>query len=159
MFKDLRTFVFCWSLFSFICISPFIPNCIHSTIVHYVMFFSRKICNVTVNVHGNKNILYENNIFMANHYEGIDYFVLFPLISRPFDVMTYIIGKHDMLGKPYPLHEPKTLMESFIKTAYKSNCTIPYKRGNKESGIHVRKKVVELLCENKKILLFPEGRS
>lgn len=159
MLKNLRLLIHHSSLFVYVCVSPLIPSCIHSVFIHYFILYLRTLCNVSVHIHGDQKLLAEKNIFMANHYEGVDNYVLYPMIKQPLSNKLHLIGKDDMLGKHYPMGSFNSVMDYLIKFFYESGYIIPYRRGNKESGLRVRHKVKELLNNNEKLLIFPEGRS
>jgi 1-acyl-sn-glycerol-3-phosphate acyltransferase len=159
MFKEIRMFLGGSTLFSYIMVSPLLPKCVKQYVQYYVVSYLRFLCNVKVNVYGNKQLLGGNDIYMANHYEGIDYHVLYPLITSPYSNQCYSIAKDDMLGKKYPTTNILTLFEKFIKIFYEGGDLIPYARGDKNSGMRVRNRAVEILNDNNKLLIFPEGRS
>jgi 1-acyl-sn-glycerol-3-phosphate acyltransferase len=159
MLKDLQVALFSISTFCYIIICPFLPEAIHSTIMHFFVLYLRITCNVKVYIHGNEQLLHGKHIFMANHYEGVDQIALYPVITQPFNDPCYVIGKDDLLGKKYPLDSINSIIDYIIKIFYEGCNIIPYTRGNKESGIRVRKEAMKMLNNNKKLLIFPEGRS
>jgi 1-acyl-sn-glycerol-3-phosphate acyltransferase len=159
MFKEIRMCLGGAAIFSYIITAPLIPKMVKQIYQYYLVSYVRFLCNVKINVYGNKTLLNDNDIYMANHYEGVDYPVLYPLITSPFSNACYSIAKDDALGKQYPIMKIKNVLEYFIKLFYESGDLIPYTRGDKNSGARVRDKAVEILNNNNKILIFPEGRS
>ena len=160
MLKTLRVYLFAGSIFSFIITAPFIPNCIHQYILYYTVKWLRIICNVKVNVYGDKELLKNSNdIYMANHYEGVDFNVLLPLITTPYSSKCYTIAKDDLLGRQYPIYSLNNIVDYAIKLFYEGGNLIPYTRGNKDSGIQVKQMAKKILNNNNKLLIFPEGRS
>lgn len=159
MHKEFRIGVLCCSVFMFISVAPFLPEFFHNIVLHYFIHYLRQLCNVKVNVFGNKDLLLGNYIFMSNHYEGIDHYVLYPLITTPFSNGCYVIAKDDLLGRQYPINALTSVMDFIIKRFYESGNLIPYARGDKNSGELVKNKCINILNNNKKLLVFPEGRS
>ena len=158
MLRTLQSILFGTSVFGFLIGSIIIPSCVYNTVMHYFLIYLRTICNLKVHVHGSKQLLKNNHIYMANHYEGVDYLVLYSLITQPLSRPCYVIGKDDLLGRQYPLQPLSTIIDFLIKQFYESGYIIPYTRGNKESGQRVRNQVLNLI-KNNNVLIFPEGRS
>jgi len=158
MIREIQVFLLTASLSSYIILSTFIPLCIHKTIAHYFSQYLLFVCNVKVYVHGNKNLLKNNNIYMANHYEGIDFIVLYSIITQPLSSPCYAIGKDDVMGKQYPVYSIASIKDIVIKLVYNNSYIIPYTRGDKESGKRAKKRSIEII-KNNKLLVFPEGRS
>jgi len=158
MWTELRLGIFSISILGFICICPLMLESIHSVVFHYFMIYMRKLCNVNVYVHGNKELLKENHMYMSNHYEGVDYIVLYSVVTQPLSRPCYVIGKDDLLGRQYPIKTLGSVVDFIVRLFYDSGYIIPYTRGDKESGVRVRKKAIEVL-QNNSLLLFPEGRS
>lgn len=158
MIREIQVFLLATSVSSFIILSSLIPACIHNTITHYFSVYLLFICNINVYVHGNKNLLKNNNIYMANHYEGIDHTVLYSIITQPLSSPCYSIGKDDLLVRKYPLYSLTTIKDVIVKLFYQNSYIIPYIRGDKESGERVKKNSIEVIKKNN-MLIFPEGRS
>jgi len=159
MFKEFRMFLGGTALFSYIMVAPLLPKGVKQYVQYYVVSYVRFLCNVKVIVYGNKQLLEGNDIYMANHYEGIDYPVIYPLITSPYSNRCYSVAKDDMLGKQYPVFNIKNVFEYFVKIFYEGGDLIPYARGDKNSGLRVRNRAVEVLNDNNKLLIFPEGCS
>ena len=158
MWNGLRIGLFSTSILLYIGICPLLSENMHSVFFHYFMKYMRMLCNVKVYVHGNKALLKENHMYMANHYEGVDHIVLYTVLTQPFSRPCYVIGKDDLLGRQYPIKTIGSMMDYIVKLFYHGGYIIPYTRGDKECGIRVRKKTIEIL-QNNNLLLFPEGRS
>lgn len=158
MWNELRIGLFSVSILGYISIFPLLSESLHSVFFHYFMIYMRMLCNVKVYVHGNEDLLKENHMYMANHYEGVDHIVLYSVLTQPFSKPCYVIGKDDLLGRQYPIKTLGSIIDYVVKLFYHGGYIIPYTRGDKESGIQVRKKSIEIL-QNNNLLLFPEGRS
>lgn len=158
MWNGLRIGLFSVSILGYIGICPLLSESLHSVFFHYFMIYMRMLCNVKVYVHGNEDLLKENHMYMANHYEGVDHIVLYSVLTQPFSRPCYVIGKDDLLGRQYPIKTLGSIIDYVVKLFYHGGYIIPYTRGDKESGIQVRKKSIEIL-QNNNLLLFPEGRS
>jgi 1-acyl-sn-glycerol-3-phosphate acyltransferase len=147
------------SIFSFIVSAPLMPEILHQFILYCLIEWCKILCNIKINIYGNKKLLEENTLFMANHYEGVDYFVLYSMITTPFSECCYAIAKDDLLGRQYPLEVLSNIIDYVVKLFYEGGYLIPYTRGDKNSGIRVKNRTKEILQNNKKLLVFPEGRS
>jgi 1-acyl-sn-glycerol-3-phosphate acyltransferase len=104
-----------------------------------------------------ENLKQQNCIYVSNHYEGVDFSIIMQQLSFPGFNATYTISKSD-LALP---HKFGVVADALNNTFMNSLNLIPYKRGNKESGINVLQQVEEKFNNNKHInlLVFPEGES
>lgn len=91
-------------------------------------------------------------VIMSNHYGALDVCFIEKYIQCS------IIVKNDLCGEL--VNEEEDGIQNFLRKQYFDKCLlIPYRRGNKESGIEI-KKIIERETKNgKNILLFPEGTS
>ena len=100
-------------------------------------------------------ILQENKkgqgvIIMLNHYSGVDPLFLYDYISF------YSITKSDLLGEI--VNEDDNWLFSYMKDEFFEKLKfISYKRGDKQSGEEVKKKVYEIIQSGKNVIMFPEG--
>jgi len=115
------------------------------------------VMNFKINVHGNAHYLKDSNMLvMSNHYDGLDGFAFLAIMNEPN--FLHIVTKADLVGNKIDKNAISYIL-SFIKAALiKSLNFIPYKRGDKESGIEVKDQIVEKLRNNNaNVLVFPEG--
>lgn len=118
----------------------------------YFNYLVIKILNIKIVVHGNRNLLYKNGLLiMSNHYTGLDAYVI-NFICYPFQKVHTIV-KSDL--SDYLCSIFKQVFDFFLK----SHNLISYKRGDYDSGVIVKNKILSLLQKNKKVLIFPDGKS
>lgn len=134
------------------------PNPIYSYICFYMLKTYNYFLNNEIIVTGNiNNIKNQQFIFVSNHYDGVDFPVLYEALSNPYNKYLKTIAKSD-LAVPHSFG----LLGKIINNMFlKSLNLIPYERGNKESGKNVLNNVKVYLNENKNtnLLVFPEGES
>lgn len=89
-------------------------------------------------------------IFVSNHYSYEEGTFMQSYIDN-----LYIIAKNDIFNSSINNY----YMNNISKKIYNTFNWIPYIRGNKNSGINVRKKIMCNIKKNNNILVFPEGTS
>ena len=137
-----------------------LPNKLQHYFTYNLIWYLKKICNINVHVHGNTDIMNERNyIYMANHYEGIDFLTLYSLLNSPGKTKTYTIAKYDLLGDHGKLNIFSYMADVVGRRLYDICKFIPYVRGDKNSGTEVKNTAIKKLLCNENILVFPEGRA
>ncbi|WDF68087.1 lysophospholipid acyltransferase family protein [Sphingobacterium oryzagri] len=97
---------------------------------------------IRIKVHYEKPLDWNRNyIFCPNHTSILDITVLTFLCKQPFSFM----GKVELLANP--------ITRIFFETI-----DIPVKRDSKISSFKAYKRALELLAENKSLVIFPEGK-
>ncbi len=128
----------------------------------YIFIVKTFICltNSQIRIHGNCADLNNNNLLiMSNHYDGIlDANILFNIYYKNNDNNTLCsIVKSNIMTDKENTQLIIRLM-SYIKNGFINSFNlIPYKRGDKEDGQHVKNIILDSLHGNKNILIFPEG--
>ena len=82
MFKEIRMFLGGSTLFSYIMVSPILPKCMNQYIQYYLVSYLRYLCNVKVNVYGDKQLQSiekweENNPGYMNNTDGQEKYLQF----------------------------------------------------------------------------------
>jgi len=130
----------------------------YSLMIYKKLFgFINYLINLKITLHGNTDNLKKNKLLvMCNHYDGIDFLA----ISDIFDHnKLYSIVKHDLVGSPHHKSLLSDFFYYFKNVFYYSYNFIPYKRGDKDDGVVIKKIIVDKLKQNENILIFPEGRA
>lgn len=89
-------------------------------------------------------------IIMMNHYSGIDILFLFEFLNF------YTVVKSDLLTEI--VNENESWLFSYLRDEFLDRIDLlPYKRGDKESGVIVKDHIAKVTKEGKNVVLFPEG--
>lgn len=114
-------------------------------IIIYKNLFNNKI------EYKNLKILEKNQergyIIISNHINAIDYFIIKQIINL------HSVSKSDTFSAEF------SILTKLTKFLFRNCNIISYKRFDKNSGEKVKKKIFKLIKKNKKVLVFPEGRS
>ena len=159
MFVFLRKIAAFVGTLVFITCDQLFPENYHHIITNNYAKFILFVSNLKVNTYGNKsNVQQRRVIFMANHYDIIDWYVLYPLLSEQ-KVKLYSIGKDDLLGISVYNKKINIILRFFIQGYYNLGNVLAYIRGNKNSGDTIRKHAMSVFNENSNLLVFPEGQA
>lgn len=102
------------------------------------------LCNVKLQIEG-KPINNQAVLFVSNHHSYLDSLILRSLITN-----VYTIAKSETF-------DSFKILNGFTKAITEMWGVIEYKRGNKKSGIKVRKIIKDTIDNGKSVLVYPEG--
>ena len=129
----------------------FIKNRNFKKILHQIII--KYIYKNQINIYGNKKIINNRGlIIICNHYNISDVNIICSL----FNYMPYTVAKDDLLNE---IINNKSASNILKKHIFKWCDFIAYKRKDKEDGIKVKKKILELINSKNNVLIFPEGTS
>jgi 1-acyl-sn-glycerol-3-phosphate acyltransferase len=133
-----------------------ISNHLHNFTFFYSIRFYNFLLNNKISVKGDINVLDGKPlIFVANHYDGLDFSVLYEVLNNHCGKGLKTIAKSDLIV-PHSLGIISNIINNIFLKAYN---LIPYYRGNKESGKEVLKCVYKNINKNINLLVFPEGET
>jgi 1-acyl-sn-glycerol-3-phosphate acyltransferase len=120
-----------------------------------------KIFNIRIKVTGLNNLDFMKNnkvILMSNHQEWVDGPVIDSILDfSKINKEIFGVTKYNMFGDPSDNNIISNILALFKERLYKYFHFIPYERGNNISGMNTQNRMLELLNNNKGIILFPEG--
>ncbi len=120
-----------------------------------------KIFNITIKVKGLKYLDFMKNnkvILMSNHQEWYDGLVIDSVLEfSNINKEMFAVTKHNIFGDPSDNNIISNILALFKERLFKYFKLIPHERGNRLSGMNTQNKMLELLDNNKTIILFPEG--
>ncbi len=114
----------------------------------------------TINTKNLNNFTKDRIIIMANHMNGIDYFPIaqiFNNLNKNNNKKLYTV----VISTLFNIEKNKNIITNsmnYFGDSFINYCNlIKYVKNNKDSGLEVRKKIVEEINNNNTVLIFPEG--
>lgn len=156
MIKFIIIFIVIIILTIIIIFSQSTPN----QIINFVL----KHFNTKIKVYGKKNLKNYNNlklIIMSNHHSALDQSIITHVINSNIvnNKKIYTIVKHNLFGDENDKNYISNILGYFKDPLYSFFNFIPYIRGNKNSGLKIKRKIQEILNKKNSLLLFPEGET
>ncbi len=117
--------------------------------------------NIRIKVKGQKHLEYMKNnkvILMSNHQEFLDYMIIHSILDfSKIKKETFTVTKHNAFGDPTDKNGISHVLALFKQSLYNYFKFIPHERGNRVCGMNTQNKMLELLENDKGVILFPEG--
>ena len=145
------TILFFFNLICYISLPEYFSNKLYYLSVR--TFVNSVFFNTKINLIGKKDLITEKGcILISNHQNTQD----LPIIVSKFN-NTYGVAKSNICSDDtLPSYLKFTsYLENYIIKCYRC---IPYNRGDRDSGVLVKKEIINLINENKNVLVFPEGK-
>ena len=134
-----------------------LPEIYNHAIFNKLLYFVLYFVNIKYTLHGNIDNLKNNKLLvLCNHYDGIDFFVISHVFGHN---KLYTIVKDDLVGSSHHRSLLSDIFFYFKNVLYCSSYFIPYKRGDKDDSIVIKKIIINKLEKNENVLVFPEGRA
>jgi 1-acyl-sn-glycerol-3-phosphate acyltransferase len=112
----------------------------------------------TVNTKNINNFTKDKLIIMCNHMNGTDYIPIAQIFNKlNKNKKLYTIVSSKLVTSPANKNTITNIINIFDKSFFKFCNFIKYTKGNKESGLEVRQKILEVINNNNTLLVFPEG--
>ena len=136
----------------------FISYALFNIITHVGTILDYKIMLFIMNnkITSNKKCYHEKGvIFMSNHYTALDNWVIKSLVNDN----TYSIFKSDLITQRKDKSLVVKILSYLENKFFYAAKGLKYKRNDRESGILIKKKILEKIKNNNNIIIYPEGTS
>lgn len=148
----------------FIMIIVFLIILINQITPSAIIQYALEHFNTNIKVYGKKNLKDYNNlklVIMSNHHSALDQAIITQVINSNVvsDKKLYTVVKHNMLGDKNDKNYISNILGYFKTPLYSFFNFIPYIRGDKNSGLKIKRKIQKLLSKKNSLLLFPEGET
>lgn len=113
-----------------------------------------KILNIKTKIIGDEKLLEKKGcIFIANHQNATDYGFISNKIYKPHGICKASLFQLNDMPFYYRIF---SIFEKYLIKSYRF---IPYERGDKDSGIKVKKIIVDTINKKENVIVFPEGET
>lgn len=158
-------------LFGFISL-PLLPQWLWLLIFVYIIYqqidfslngfvnFVMKYMKIKYYIHSPLNASKINDskvIIMANHHNGCDYGVIYKTFKPFTEKDIYTVAKATAIGGSEEKNLFNMILGLFKGFWFNFFKLIPHNRGDKDSGIFVKNKIIDILSNKHTVLIFPEG--